>query len=164
VFPEWGAGVRSNLFLSDNRPVSLGPLAATSFGLKLFDLFRGFCFCQGTVKFLTSLAAKSLEIRNLRACHWFLAGDPLVGRFFGIRIGICTHAFNFAAGVRVGRTPGTGGAPNPPSRRRPSSSIEDGGGLNGRRQWAGSSFLPITRKNDRGRRTTTTTRRIGGRR
>jgi hypothetical protein len=84
------------------------------------------------------------------------ASDHLVGRFFGIRIGISTHAFNFAAGVRVGRTPGTGGAPNPPRRRRPSSSIEDGGKLNGRRQRAGSSFLQITRKNDRGRRTTTT--------
>jgi hypothetical protein len=84
--------------------VSSGTLAATSFGLKLFDLFRGLCFGHRTVKFLTSLAAKSLQIGNLRTCHWFLAGDPLVRRFFGIRIGIFTHAFNFAAGDRIGRT------------------------------------------------------------
>jgi hypothetical protein len=84
--------------------VSLGTLAATRLGLKFFDFFRGLCLGHGPVKFLTSLAAKRLEIRNLRACHWFLTGDPLIGRLFGIRMGICTHAFHFAAGHRVGRT------------------------------------------------------------
>ena len=78
--------------------------SSTCFRLKFLDLFRSPCFGKSPVKLLSSLPAKSLEIGNLRAGHWLLPGDPLLGRFFWIRISISLHVCKFAARSPVGLT------------------------------------------------------------
>jgi hypothetical protein len=63
-----------------------GPALSFQRPFERVDAFRRFCLCEGLAVFALSakLLSECLQVRRLRAGHWLVSGDPIVGVLFSV--------------------------------------------------------------------------------